>query len=150
MTDLPPDQQPQAPYAAPQPASLFSNPYVLGGVALAVVLVLGLGGYFLFFHKSVPAKYANDPVKAKLAMRTVCEATVDRVLDYGVIPYTGKIESKDSEKTDNEKRVICRAGDGATKFTILVDVECDDMADDKCLTLFNVKNNAGETLYQKS
>ncbi len=140
-------ESPQEPQPGGYSYQFRIHPMILwGALALAVVVALGVGGYYLFMHKSVPDKYANDPVKAKLAARSVCEATTDLTKDYGVIPPAAKLDSKEGTKVEgNDKRMTCTA----SGFTMRVDVECDDMADSKCLALYSVTNSANESLFQR-
>lgn len=125
--------------------ALIRNPLVLGGVAV-VVIAVGVGGYFLGTRHPDAPKTAEQAA----ADRGVCEATLDRVRNFGILLPTAKLASDDATKTDTDKRVTCSATSDGTSYTIAVDVLCDNMGDEKCLQLFKVTDSTGKTLFQRT
>lgn len=128
--------------------ALVRNPIVLGG-AVVLVIAVAAGGYFLGRGSSGGSSAPNSAQEA-LAARGVCEATLARVKDYGILSTGASLTSKDATDTDTAKRVICKASSDGTAVTITVDVPCDNMADDKCLKLFKITNASGTLLYQRT
>ena len=126
--------------------SLIRNPYVLGGGAFVVMVAAVAGGYFLGQNGIKPN---SDKTPAELAAsRTVCEATLDRVRDYGIAEQTAQLTTVTPKDTDIKDRVVCTAKNGDTTYMITVNVKCDNMGDDKCLQLWNVTDSGGTTLFQ--
>jgi len=128
--------------------ALVRNPIVLGGAAVLVIAVAA-GGYFLG-RGSSGGSSAPKSAQEALAARGVCEATLARVEDYGILRAGASLTSKDATDTDTAKRVICKASSDGTAVTITVDVPCDNMADEKCLKLFKITNASGTLLYQRT
>lgn len=127
--------------------ALVRNPIVLGG-AVVLVIAAAAGGYFLGRGGS-GSSTPKSPEEA-LAARGVCEATLDRVKNYGILEASATLTSKDATKTDTAKRVVCKADSSGTAVTIAVDVHCDNMADAKCLKLFKVTDADGTLLFQRT
>lgn len=128
--------------------ALVRNPVVLGGAAVVVIVAVAAGGYFL--GRGSGGSNAPAGSKEALAARGVCEATLARVKDYGIVDASATLTSKDATDTKTAKRVICKASSGGTAVTITVDVPCDNMANDKCLKLFKVTDASGALLFQRT
>lgn len=126
--------------------SLIRNSYVLGGAIFAVMIGAIVAGYFLGKHGIKPAPMGTQATVA--ANRSVCEATLDRVRNFGITTPAATLTSKDAKDTDVAGRVVCNAKDGDTAYTVTVNVTCDDMSQDKCLQLWNVTDSSGATLFQ--
>ena len=115
---------------------------VIGG-AIVIVAALGYVGWTQFGHKAAPGS------ADALANRSVCEAALDRVMAYGVIPPAATLAQADADKTQVEQRVVCHAQAGGQQYALTVDVPCDDMAKDTCIKLYSVKQADGTSLFQR-
>jgi hypothetical protein len=114
---------------------------VIGGAAVIVLAV----GYVVWSHY---AHHRGGSANA-LANRTICEATLDRVRDYGVLPQGATLSAADPDKTQVNGRVTCHAQMGQVQYAMTIDVVCDDMGKNSCLKLYSVKQADGAALFQR-
>lgn len=122
--------------------SLIRNPFVLGGAAV-VIAGMAAGGYFLLKPAAPKFDASGKPIPS------LCEATLTRVTDYGLIEAGAKLVSTEPTKTATKTRMICQAKSGTTVYSMTVDVACDDVSDFKCLSLHSVTDSAGQSLYRR-
>ena len=121
---------------------LFRNPLVLGGAAV-VVVAAAVGGYFLLRPAAPKLDAHGKPIPS------LCEATLARAVDYGVVDGDTKLASTEATAGQTKSRMICKAKQGSEDYTLTVDVACDDMSNDKCLKLYSVTDAAGNSLFQR-
>ncbi|HET7335948.1 MAG TPA: hypothetical protein VFI93_12595 [Rhizomicrobium sp.] len=132
--------------------SPFANPMVLWGAIGVLVVVVLVAGYFLFFHKG-----GVTGSSSQTAELSICNATLARARDYGVVPFAAKLTSEDATALDGdgdaaaqtEKRYVCNAAAQESKFAITVGVSCKDMSDAKCFKLYTVKQDDGTLLFNR-
>lgn len=144
---------PPAAPATPAGNDPLRNPLVLGGAAVVIIGAIA-GAYFLGHsgsRGSAPGAVVADSSgrsAAELSARGVCEATLDRAREFGVLDGTASLTSSDPTQTSTQNRVVCNAksGDGTVKMT--VDQLCSDMGNLKCLDIFNITDSTGRVLYQ--
>lgn len=129
--------------------ALMRSPVVLGGAAVVVVAAALAGGYFLGRGGSGGGT-ATSAAGQVAANRSVCQATLARVNDFGIIDPGATLTSDEATATGTPNRVVCSAKAGATTYTITVDSPCGDMSDPRCLQLFNVTDSSGATLYRRT
>jgi len=129
--------------------ALIRNPVVLGGAAVVVVAAALAGGYFLGRGGSGGTGVSTSGGQVA-ANRSVCQATLARVNDFGIIESGATLTSDEATTTDTPNRVVCTAKAGATTYTITVDSPCGDMNDARCLQLFTVTDSSGATLFRRT
>ncbi|MDE3115478.1 MAG: hypothetical protein KGL26_07750 [Pseudomonadota bacterium] len=122
--------------------SLIRNPLVLGGAAV-VVVALAAGGYFLLKPAAPKLDAHGKPIPS------LCEATLTRAVDYGVVEGNAKLASTEAAATQTKNRMVCKAKLGSAGYTLTADVACDDVSDEKCLKLYSVTDAAGNSLFQR-
>lgn len=128
--------------------ALMRNPMVLGGAAVVVVAAALAGGYFLGRGGSGGTGATSGGQVA--ANRSVCQATLARVNDFGIVEAGATLSSDEAATTDTPNRVVCTAKAGATTYTITVDSPCGDMSDARCLQLYTVTDSNGATLFRRT
>lgn len=137
----PPMQEPE------EKRSAFREPIVMwSAIAGAIVILAALG--YVGWTQFGP-HHAGGTAGAALAERSVCQATLDRVLAYGVIPPAATLAQNDPDKTQVNGRVTCHAQAGSQQYAMTVDVPCDDMGKDTCIKLYSVKQGDGTALFQR-
>jgi len=124
--------------------AVLREPMVMWSAIAGVAVIVLASGYVVWNHYGHRHKTGNA-----LADRTVCEATLDRVRDYGVLPPNAALSAPDPDKTQTDGRVTCHAQVGQAQYGMTVDVECDDMGKDTCIKLYSVKQNNGPALFQR-
>ncbi len=133
--------------AKPGALAILREPVVMWSVIGGLVVVALALGYVVWNQMS--HHHGGTAAENALADRSICEATLDRVQAYGVIPPDTTLSSADPDKTQTDGRVTCHAQSGQTQFAMTVDVHCDDMSKDDCLNLYSVKQNDGTALFQR-
>ena len=123
--------------------SPIRNPLVLAVVAV-VIIGAAAGGYFLWMKGAAPKMTADGK-----PMPSLCEAALSRVTAYGLVESDARLVSTGATKTGTENRMLCQAKSGETTYTMTVDVACDDLSKDKCLTLDSVTDSMGNSLYRR-
>lgn len=129
--------------------ALMRNPMVLGGAAVVVVAAALAGGYFLGRGGSGGSS-ATGSTGQGAANRSVCQATLARVNDFGIVEAGATLTSDEATTTDTPNRVVCTAKAGAMTYTITVDSPCGDMSDARCLQLHTVTDSNGATLFRRT
>jgi len=155
---------PSAPEAAPRAAAaggeamawVQQNVAVAAGAAIAVVLILGVGGYFLFAggaKKTVPATSSSGvaltPEQQAAIAQGVCGVTIQRVKDYGVLPSGATLASTEASKANQPGMESCQATSGGTQYALMAQVSCDDLSKADCVALDSVKSSDGTMLYHR-
>ena len=131
--------------------ALIRNPIVLGGAAVVVVAGALVGGYFLGRGGgSGGSPAAGTTAGQEVANRSVCQASLARVSDFGIVEPGATLASDEATTTNTPNRVVCTAKSGATTYTITVDSPCSDMKDPRCLQLYNVTDSSGATLFRRT
>lgn len=129
---------------------------VIGGFAIAIAVAA-----FLTFgkqrHAAVPdqtqvaepappsddvANNLNDPSQ-------VCRTSLANAKNFGVLPNDGRLSDPDPRQTDQEGRYICDAQTGKAKYSIAVDIVCEDAAKESCVSIYSVSDDDGSVLYQR-
>lgn len=142
MTDAQPG--PEQSQNAPAKSSAFTNPKLLWGIIAVLVVIAGAAGFFLLGHgKSGSLTVASSE-------RSICQATLDRVRDYGVVPFDTTLANPDPDKNENQGLATCHARSGPAQYAMTVELRCDDMAKATCLDLYSVQQNDGTSLYQRA
>lgn len=140
-------EPPPPPPEEEEKRSVLREPVVMWSVIGGAIVILAALGY-VGWTKFGPHHTADTAANA-LANRSICEATLDRVQDYGVLSPGATLTQKDPDKTQVNGRVTCHAQAGTMQYAMTVDVPCDDMGKDSCLKLYSVKQADGTALFQR-
>jgi hypothetical protein len=84
----------------------------------------------------------NDPSQ-------VCRTALANAKNFGVLPNDGRLADPDPRQTDQEGRYICDAATGKAKYSIAVDIVCEDVAKDQCVSIYSIAEDDGSVLYQR-
>ena len=129
---------------------------VIGGFMLAIAVAA-----FLTFGKrphavvpdqtqvAEPAPSSDDIANSLNDPSQVCSTALANAKNFGVLPKAGRLRDPDPRETDQEGRYICDAETGKAKYSIAVDIVCDDAAKESCISIYNVAEDDGAVLYQR-
>lgn len=144
------DSNTPAPQQAPA-KDWTRNPIVLGGAAVVIIGAI-VGAYFLGSagprHAATTAAAGGAQTHEALAARNICQAALDRVREIGVVEPDATLVSDDATDTGVKDRVLCNVKGGGLTYKVTVQQMCSDMADAKCIALWNVTDSAGTVDYQ--
>lgn len=77
-----------------------------------------------------------------------CRSTVGVAQSFGIVPNAAS-PAGPPQKTDVTGRYVCVAQNGATRYTISVDLICRELGDQSCFNLFTVTQDDGSVLFQR-
>jgi hypothetical protein len=129
---------------------------VIGGFVLAIAVAA-----FLTFGKrphavvpdqtqiAEPAPSSDDIASSLNDPSQVCRTALANAKNFGVLPGDGRLADPDPRQTDQEGRFICDAETGKAKYSIAVDIVCEDAAKESCISIYNVAEDDGAVLYQR-
>jgi hypothetical protein len=129
---------------------------VIGGFVLAIAIAA-----FLTFGKrphaivpdqtqiAEPAPSSDDIASSLNDPSQVCRTALANAKNFGVLPGDGRLADPDPRQTDQEGRFICDAETGKAKYSIAVDIVCEDAAKESCISIYNVAEDDGAVLYQR-
>lgn len=131
--------------------ALIRNPIVLGGAAVVVVAGALVGGYFLGRGSETGGHKATTTAAGQVtANSSVCEATLARIVTYGIVAPGATLASDEAETTKTPNRVTCTAKSGGKTYTVTVDSSCSNMKDPRCLHLYRVTDSDGTVLFRRT
>lgn len=123
-------------------------------ILLAAGLVVTVAGFFVPFsfhglaqQNEVASLSAPAPSQSSPGA-TFCGTALAVAQNYGTVPAAARISSM-PKKTDVQGRYVCDAADGATTFAVTVELECPNIRDQTCFSLYAVKSGDGGVLYQR-
>lgn len=133
--------------------SRWLNGKTLWLIVASIVLILGAIGGYLALQKQGDGKIA-EPESTQMASTSPssesrCRAILDRVRDYGVVPFNSSLSGDPEGKQTDSGKIECMAESGDKNFSLIATVSCDDFADQKCLDIYRVSQSDGSILYQK-
>ncbi|HVP85755.1 MAG TPA: hypothetical protein VMS78_13635 [Rhizomicrobium sp.] len=128
---------------------------VIGGFVIAIAVAA-----FLTFghrqHANVPDQTqvdeASPPENVQDAMNNpsqVCTTALANAKSVGVLPGNGRLTDPDPRQTDQDNRYICDAATSKSKYSIAIDIVCDDVAKASCVSIYNIAQDDGSVLYQR-
>lgn len=129
---------------------------VIGGFVLAIAVAA-----FLTFGKkphavvpdqtqiAEPAPSSDDIASGLSDPSQVCRTALANAKNFGVLPGDGRLADPDPRQTDQEGRYICDAETGKAKYSIAIDIVCEDAAKESCISIYNVAEDDGAVLYQR-
>lgn len=129
---------------------------VIGGFVIAIAVAA-----FLTFGKKQHAVVPDQTQIAEAAPPSdeaanglndpsqVCRTALANAKNFGVLPNDGRLADPNPRQTDQEGRYICDAATAKAKYSIAVDIVCEDAAKDQCVSIYNVAEEDGAVLYQR-
>jgi hypothetical protein len=129
---------------------------VIGGFAIAIAVAA-----FLTFGKAhhavvpdrtqveEPAPPSDEVANGLNDPSQVCRTALANAKNFGVLPNDGRLADPDPRQTDLEGRYICDAETGKAKYSIAVDIVCEDAARESCISIYNIAEDDGAVLYQR-
>ena len=70
----------------------------------------------------------NDPTQ-------VCRTALANAKSFGIIPSFGQLTDANPRETEQQGRYVCEAATPAAKYTIAVDLVCQQLSDAKCVNI---------------
>jgi len=137
------------------PQRLARVEWVTARILLALGMIVIVGGFFapISFHstgshggQSIATQAVPTP--AESPGQTFCNTATAVAANYGTLPGGARAAGVAS-KTDVQGRYTCEASSGNASFTITVELECANIHDQTCFSLYAVKSADGTALYQR-
>ncbi len=79
----------------------------------------------------------------------VCHQALAVAQNFGVLPEGIKLADNGFKPTGVTGRYSCQAAAQSAKFTIVVDLVCRNLQDQRCVSLYNVTQDGGAVLFQR-
>lgn len=129
---------------------------VIGGFVIAIAVAA-----FLTFGKkqhavvpdqtqiAEPATPSDERANGLNDPSQVCRTALANAKNFGVLPNDSRLADPDPRQTDQEGRYMCDAETGKAKYSIAVDIVCEDAAKDRCVSIYSVAEDDGSVLYQR-
>lgn len=129
---------------------------VIGGFVIAIAVAA-----FLTFGKKhhaivpdqtqveEPAPPSEDVANNLNNPSQVCRTALANAKNFGVLPNDGRLSDPDPRETDQDGRYICDAETGKAKYSIAIDIVCEDAAKESCVSIYSVAEDDGAVLYQR-
>jgi hypothetical protein len=127
---------------------------VIGGFVIAIAVA----AWLTFGHKPPPVPVEtpaagqgasvgqqanqNDPTQ-------VCRTALANAKSFGIIPSFGQLTDANPRETEQQGRYVCEAATPAAKYTIAVDLVCQQLSDAKCVNIYSIAQGDGSVLYQR-
>jgi hypothetical protein len=131
-------------------------------VVVGLVVALGVFGWFSYLPQSGSANDlggvmadtgdGDQPVNIQTTKEgfQLCRLTIAMAENFGVVPTTMKFAGGPN-KTDTQGRYACLATDtGGQQYTFASDLVCRDLNNPNCVSLVDVKNAGGTSLYHRA
>jgi hypothetical protein len=121
---------------------------VIGGFVVAAAVL----GYFTWRGAHLRQSYINA-VKQQTAVNAeaqvaLCTASLSRAEAFGIVPNYAKV-SGGLQLTNVKGRYACTAATSVASYTMLSDLLCRDLRDQRCVMLYSVTQQDGTVLYQR-
>ncbi|HEV2563310.1 MAG TPA: hypothetical protein VGT78_14325 [Rhizomicrobium sp.] len=133
MTDILPND-------APSSAVQTNRPILLWSAIGVMVVIVAAGGYFVW-GKNLSGTATTGP--------GVCQTMLTRARDFGVVPSDATLMQPDAVKNESDGRPLCKAQSNGAHYTMTADLICTDMTKQTCLSLYNVRQDDGTSLFQR-
>jgi hypothetical protein len=124
---------------------------LVGGV---IVIVGGFFGGIPFRNapqngNAAQSASAEAPTPSRLSPGQVfCGTAVSVAENFGIVPE-GTRAGGVAHKTDVQGRYVCEAANGPASFVVAVELECANIRDQACFSLYAVRASDGTVLYQR-
>jgi hypothetical protein len=128
---------------------------VIGGfaaaIAVAALLTFGQRGHAVVPDETQATEYVPpaDMDGALANPSQLCTTALANAKAFGVVPGDGRLSDPDPRQTDQDARYICDAATAKARYSIAVDIVCDQVAKASCVSIYNVAQDDGAVLYQR-
>jgi hypothetical protein len=99
-------------------------------------------------NPAAPPAAAAPPAQTSSPGEVFCSTAIAVAQNYGTVPTDVRANSI-AHKTDVRGRYVCSATNGSVEFTVAVELECPNIHDQSCFSLYAVKSADGTVLYQR-
>lgn len=89
---------------------------------------------------------AHINAEAEMAL---CTASLQRAKAFGIVPNYGKLSGPGLQLTKVKGRYACTAATDVAQYTMVSDLLCRDLRDQRCVSLFSVVQQDGTVLYRR-
>jgi hypothetical protein len=126
---------------------------VIGGFVIAIAVA----AFLTFGHKpraTVPDETQvaepAPPRESDLSdSKQVCRTALVNAKNFGVLPDAGRLTDQIPRPTDQQGRYVCDAQTAKAKYSLAVDVVCEQIAKAQCVNLYSISQDDGSVLYQR-
>ena len=130
---------------------------VIGGLVIAVAVA----GYFAYQQEqtmraeqqaALPHTLAPKRIDPKVLARVelaVCSAELKQAINIGIVPTYGQLASRNLQPGNAERRFICQASTHIAHYFIEADVQCNNLADARCVSIYRIALKDGRLLYDR-
>jgi hypothetical protein len=80
---------------------------------------------------------------------SVCTITLNMAKNFGIVPQYGQLSTLRLSATDVQGRYICQAQTKVAKYLMAVDLQCRDLRNPRCVSVYNISQADGSVLYQR-
>ncbi len=126
--------------------SFLTRPAGIASIVIAVLALAG-GGYYAF-TQGLFSKNEADSAASQVVASGTCGVALSRVKDYGVVPSESEL-SGSKNGTSADGRIACDVSANETRYAVLVNKVCDNLAETNCLEIYSVTQDGGEVLFQQ-
>jgi hypothetical protein len=119
----------------------------------STILILGTFGYLSYrvmhlrsAYNAASRQQSHINAAAEIAL---CTAALDHAKAFGIVPNYGKLSGPGLQLTTVKGRYACTAATSVTRYTILSDLLCRDLRDQRCTALYSVLQQDGTILYRR-
>jgi hypothetical protein len=121
---------------------------VVGGFVLLTALASYLTWAALHLRQTYTKAVQQQAQVNAEAQVALCTASLNRAKEFGIVPNYGKI-SAGLQLTNVKGRYACTAATTVATYTMLSDLLCRDLRDQRCVVLYSVVQQDGTVLYRR-
>jgi hypothetical protein len=139
-----------------------ASAWIWAGAVAVIVIALAGGGYWWMSgaHKTTLAgkrqnllglmgETVTELDNTKPDMDKMCEVTLKRALDFGVLPPGASLTSQDAQATQTEGHYTCQAQSSDGTYTLAIDTSCSGSEEKSCFALESVRRQDGIMTFQR-
>jgi hypothetical protein len=122
---------------------------VIGTFVLIVGTFLYLSYRFAHLRATYNAAAQQQTHINAAAEMALCTAALNHAKSFGIVPNYGKLSGPGLQLTNVKGRYACTAATSVTQYTVLSDLLCRDLRDQRCTALYSVVQQDGTVLYRR-
>ena len=124
---------------------------VVGGFAVALITGLWFGVIYpdYVLPREQHANFVSRIEHLLGEEAQVCTTSLGNAKNFGIVPQYGELATTKLALTKVQGRYICIAHTNVTKYFMVVDLECRNLKNPRCVSLYSVVQGNGTVLYQR-
>ncbi|HEY3638798.1 MAG TPA: hypothetical protein VGK90_11660 [Rhizomicrobium sp.] len=124
---------------------------VIGGFIVALLAALYFGvlyPYYILPHEE-HTNFVNRVQRLLGEESEICNLTLNGAKNFGIVPQYGQLVTSKLALTKVQGRYICIAHTAAEKYLMVVDLQCRNLKDPRCVSIYSILQADGTVLYQR-